>query len=200
MKKCIYFIIVQLLFVPFVRAQNIYLLDELQNKFNSIHDFSADFVQLTNGKVNLDGKLFFKKENSLRLELKNLIIVSDGITNWNYNKKQKKVIISNYDENDPSVLSLKRIIFDYPSKCDVSEDLKNGEKLLLLKPRTNSGINADMIKLWVGKDYNIEKVSISESSGNVLEVQFSNYKINAGISNSKFSFTPPEGTKIIDLR
>ena len=52
-------------------------------------------------KINFDGKFLFKKENQLRLELKNLIIVSDGKTNWNYNKKQNKVIITNYDENDP---------------------------------------------------------------------------------------------------
>jgi chaperone LolA len=181
-------------------GQNSKLLNNLQSSFNSLKDFSADFVQLNNGKVNLAGKIFFKKENKLRLELKNLIIVSDGATNWNYNRSQKKVIISNYDENDPSVLSLKRIIFDYPSKCQVSEGPESGSNILILKPNTNSGINAYLIKIWVNKDNNVEKVSIIESSGNVLEFKFSNYRIDAGIPDSKFSFTPPQGTKVIDLR
>ena len=155
---------------------------------------------LITGKLNLEGKLFFKKENNLRLELKNLIIVSDGKTNWNYNKRLKKVIISDYDKNDPSVLSLKRIIFDYPAKCEVSETVEKGENVLVLKPKPDSGINADLIKIWINKENNVSRVSASESSGNDIEVRFSNYKINAGIQDSKFSFTPPQGTKVIDLR
>ena len=77
-----------------IKAQDTHLLKKLQENFNSLKDFSADLVQLNNGKINLEGKIFFKKENNLRLELKNLIIVSDGKTNWNYNKRLKKVIIS----------------------------------------------------------------------------------------------------------
>ena len=103
MKKYFIFLLVAFFLFQPIKAQNTKLLNDLQNHFNSIKDFSADLVQLNNGKVNLEGKLFFKKENNLRLELKNLNIVSDGKTNWNYNKGQKKVIISNYDENDPSV-------------------------------------------------------------------------------------------------
>jgi chaperone LolA len=200
MKKYFKFLLVAFFLFQPIKAQNTKLLNDLQNHFNSIKDFSADLVQLNNGKVNLEGKLFFKKENNLRLELKNLNIVSDGKTNWNYNKGQKKVIISNYDENDPSVFSLKRIIFDYPAKCDVSENIENGENVLVLKPKINSGINADLIKIWINKEDNISRVSVSASSGNIIEVRFNNYKINKGIPDSKFTFTPPEGTKIIDLR
>ncbi len=200
MKNCINFLLITLFLFQTARAQDGTLLKNLQDKFNSIKDFSADFIQLNNGRVNLEGKLFFKKENKLRLELKNLIIVSDGKTNWNYNKKQKKVMISNYDENNSSVLSLKRLIFDYPAKCEILKNPEDKNDVLALKPKAGSGINADLIKIWVDKDYNVDKVSLIESSGTVLEVKFSNYKINTGISNSEFSFTPPQGIKIIDLR
>jgi outer membrane lipoprotein carrier protein len=200
MKKLNINLMLILLLIQPVFAQNSRLLKNLQNSFDSLKDFSADFVQLNNGKVNIKGMFYFKKENKLRLELKNLIIVSDGKTNWNYNKREKKVIISNYDENDPSVLSLKRIIFDYPSKCQVTEGPDSSGNVLILKPNSNSGINAYLIKIWVNNKNNVEKVSVIQTSGNVLEVNFSNYKINTGIPDSEFSFTPPQGTKIIDLR
>ena len=200
MKKHTKILLLLLFLMQPVFSQNSSLLKNLQSSFNSLKDFSADFVQLNNGRVNIEGKFYFKKENKLRLELKNLIIVSDGKTNWNYNKRQKKVIISNYDENDPSVLSLKRIIFDYPSKCQVTEGPDSSGNVLILKPNSNSGINAYLIKIWVNKNNNVKKVTIIQSSGNVLEVKFSNYKIDTGILDSKFSFTPPQGTKIIDLR
>ncbi len=200
MKKHTKILLLLLFLMQPVFSQNSRLLKNLQSSFDSLKDFSADFVQLNNGRVNIEGKFYFKKENKLRLELKNLIIVSDGKTNWNYNKRQKKVIISNYDENDPSVLSLKRIIFDYPSKCQVTEGPDSSGNVLILKPNSNSGINAYLIKIWVNKNNNVKKVTIIQSSGNVLEVKFSNYKIDTGILDSKFSFTPPQGTKIIDLR
>jgi outer membrane lipoprotein carrier protein len=200
MKKHTEILVLLLFLIQPVFAQNSRLLKNLQSSFDSLKDFSADFVQLNNGKVNLEGKFYFKKKNKLRLELKHLIIISDGKTNWNYNKSQKKVIISNYDENDPSVLSLKRIIFDYPSKCQVTEGSDSSSNVLILKPNINSGIDAFLIKIWVNKDNYVGKVSVIESSGNVLDVKFSNYKIDTGIPDSKFSFTPPQGTKIIDLR
>ena len=200
MKKHTKILLLLLFLMQPVFSQNSRLLKNLQSSFDSLKDFSADFVQLNNGRVNIEGKFYFKKENKLRLELKNLIIVSDGKTNWNYNKRQKKVIISNYDENDPSVLSLKKIIFDYPSKCQVTEGPDSSGNVLILKPNSNSGINAYLIKIWVNKNNNVKKVTIIQSSGNVLEVKFSNYKIDTGILDSKFSFTPPQGTKIIDLR
>ncbi len=200
MKNHLKYFLIILFSVSSVTAQSSGLLKSLQDKFDALKDFSADFIQLNNGKENLRGKFFFKKENKLKLELKNLIIVSDGKTNWNYNKKQKKVIISNYDENDPSVLSLKRIIFDYPSKCSVTESVEAGRNTLTLKPEPDSGINADLIKIWINKENLIEKVSIKEPGGNVIEVKFTDYKINTGLADSKFLFTPPEGTKTVDLR
>ncbi len=74
------------------------VLKSLQNKFDSITDLSADVTQKSNGKSSLSGKMYFKKENNLRIEFGNQTIVADGKTSWNYNKKDKKVIISDYDE------------------------------------------------------------------------------------------------------
>jgi len=38
----------------------------------------------------LNGNMYFKKENNLRIEFGNQTIVADGTTSWNYNKKKKK--------------------------------------------------------------------------------------------------------------
>ena len=96
------------------------VLKSLQSKFDSITDLSADVTQKSNGKSSLSGKLFFKKENNLRLELGNQTIIADGTTSWNYNKKDKKVIISNYDENGAGLLSINYLVYDYPKNCDLS--------------------------------------------------------------------------------
>src|SRR5512139_3625561 len=80
------------------------LLKKIQDKFDSITDLSAKITQLVNGKTNLKGKAFYKKANNLRFEFENMVIVSDGETSWNFNKKQNKVIITNYDTEGNKIL------------------------------------------------------------------------------------------------
>ena len=63
------------------------VLKNIQNKFESITDLSAQLTQSVNGNVNLKGKVYYKKENQVRFEFKNILIVSDGETSWNYNQK-----------------------------------------------------------------------------------------------------------------
>lgn len=176
------------------------LLDSVQNKFDSITDLSADFSRITNGKTDLSGKFLFKKENKIRLELKNLLLISDGKTSWNYNKKENKVIASNYDESDPSVLSIKNIIYKYPDECSISKEEDGNAEILVLIPGKNSGLNFNSVKLRINNNYLIEEALIEDKNNNIIELQFSNYKTNQNIAESKFSFTPPEGAEFIDLR
>jgi outer membrane lipoprotein-sorting protein len=200
MKKLVKYILIILFTAIVTYGQETNSLNDLQNKFKSITDFSADFVQYVGSDKNFEGKIFFRKDNQLRLELKNLLIITDGKTNWNYNKKQKKVIISDYDENDPSAISLKKIIIDYPSGCIVTELKEAGVPVIELKPETGSGINAQLIKIWMNNEHLVQKVLIKSNSGSDLEFRFSGYEINSKLPDSKFTFNPPEGIKIIDLR
>jgi outer membrane lipoprotein-sorting protein len=52
----------------------------------------------------------------------------------------------------------------------------------------------------MAKENLIDKVVISNPATGTMEVSFSNYKLNQNLSDSKFSFTPPEGTTVVDLR
>ena len=46
-------------------------LKNIQDKFDSITDLSAQITQSVNGQVNLKGKVYYKKENHLRFEFNN---------------------------------------------------------------------------------------------------------------------------------
>lgn len=175
------------------------LLNSLQNKFNSLASFSAEFQQLTNDKPNLVGKFYYKKENKIRLELKNLLIVSDGLTTWNFNKKENKVIINNYNDDDTSILSLNKIINDYPNECTVKEINDNGINKLILKPKTNN-LNFKSAELYINTKNLIDKVIIEDFNSNKITIIFSNYILEKDFSNSYFSFKLPKGTQVIDLR
>lgn len=175
------------------------ILTTLQQKFRSTNDISAWFVQSINGKVNLKGKFFYKKENNFKLELNNLSIISNGITSWNFNKKENKVIISDYDQSDPSILSLNKFIEDYPKQCSLKLDNENGKDILVLIPK-KSGMSFKSVKISVNPDDLIERMSIEDLNGSVIQIEFSHYQLDKKLSNSFFTFTPPKGSKVIDLR
>jgi len=191
------------LVITFVFSSNFFsqenLLNSLQKKFNSASNFSAEFQQLTNDKQNLVGKFYYKKENKIRLELKNLLIVSNGNTTWNYNEKENKVIINNYNDDDPSILSLNKIINDYPEECTIKEIQEKGINKIILTPKTNN-LNFKNAELYVNSQNFIDKVIIEDLNGNKITIIFSNYILNKNLSDSYFSFKSPKGTQVIDIR
>ena len=194
-------IIIVVLLVSIAHTQNngSELLDNLQTKFNSIDDLTAEFSQSTNGKTFLSGVFIFKKENMVKIIAKQLIIVSDGTTSWSYNKKENKVIISNFDENDPGVFSINELVYNFPKECDLSSTIENGERVLTLVPNGYK-YNFNKVQIWLSTDDLISKVIFSDPAFGETEVTFSNYKLNQNFSDSEFSFIPPVGSKIIDLR
>jgi outer membrane lipoprotein-sorting protein len=175
------------------------VLNDLQTKFDSIKDLSVEFTQSSNGKSKLTGMLFIKKENKLRIDTKNLIIVTDGTTSWSYNKKENKVIISNYDENDPGVFSINELVYDLPADSDIELSDDNEQNVLTLTPNSYE-YSFDSVKLWLGEDNLISKVVLNDAAMGKVEVKFSNYRLNQNLNDSEFSFTPPEGSRIIDIR
>jgi outer membrane lipoprotein carrier protein len=176
------------------------LVNKLQKKFETINDLTVDVVQKSHGKEILSGKLSYKKENQFYLDLKSNLIVSDGSTIWNYNKENKKVIINDVDETDPSFFSFNRIIFDYPQKCDLSSEKNGDSDILIFVPKQNSNLGFNEAKVWISKDNLIDKVELAGSGSEKTEVDFSNYNMNQNLKESKFKFIPPEGSSIIDLR
>ena len=175
------------------------VMKNLQSKFDTIKDLSVEFTQSANGKSRLAGMLFIKKENKLRIDTKNLIIVSDGKTSWSYNKTGNKVIISSYDENDPGVFSINELVYDIPAQSDIELSNDNGQNVLKLTPNSYE-YSFDNVKLWLGEDNLINKVELNDTAMGKVEIKFSNYQLNQNLIDSDFSFTPPEGSRIIDIR
>jgi outer membrane lipoprotein carrier protein len=175
------------------------LLKELQTKFDSIEDASVDFEQSHNGKKFLSGLLLYKNENKLRIDTKKLLIISDGSTSWNFNKRENKVIISNYDENSSGLLSINELVYVFPEDCDISSTIEDNQRVLILIPNSYK-VNFDKIEIWLSDDNLMAKVRVTDASMGTTEVIFSNYRLNQDLSLSEFSFIPPKGSKIIDLR
>jgi outer membrane lipoprotein carrier protein len=177
-----------------------YYLESVQKKYKSLNDISADFKQSLNGKDVITGKIFYSKGNKFRLELKNSTIISNGAILWNYSKGQNKVVINYAVASDPSSFTIEKFLYDYPSKSVVSLEKANNQNVLVLIPQGDSKMNFKKTKILVNSDNLVTQVNIENLSGSVTNFQLSNYKLNQNLPDSKFTFSPPEGTNIIDLR
>jgi outer membrane lipoprotein-sorting protein len=186
--------------ISFISDKEEKLLRSLQEKFETINDLSVDIVQKTNSKKVFAGKLSYKKENKFYLDLKNILVVSNGSTLWNYNKNQNKVIINKVDKTYPSFFSFNRIVYDYPSECTITFEKEDDSDILIFVPKENSNLSFYEAKLWITKDYLISKIMLNGGVSENVEVVFSNYNLNQSLGDSKFIFNPPEGSTIIDFR
>ena len=201
MKKIFPVIFAFLFFSLFAFAQSgSSLLKKIQDRYSSISSFSANFMQYSVSSKKITGKVYYKKEDNIKIETGNSTIVSNGSTNWNYNKKQNKVIITNFDNSDASMFSFNKIIFDFPSKSRIEQETENDNKVLILTPEENSDLNFVKAKLWINSNDLITKIEIKGENDSQMTIELSNYTLNQNLADSQFSFTPPEGSRVIDLR
>ena len=202
--NCITFIIiVTCLFssiqLSFAQSNAQELLKNIQDKFNSINDLSAQLTQSVNGEVSLEGKVFYKKENNLRFEFKNSVIISNGESSWNYNEKQQKVVITDFESEGNKILSIRQIIFEYPEDCELNTFESEGKKVLELIPQDDT-FSFNSIKLFTDSENLITKVLLDDPATGMIQIELSNYLINKNLPDSYFQFSPPEGSQVIDLR
>ena len=175
------------------------VLKNLQDKFESITDLSAQLTQSVNGNVNLKGKVYYKKENQIRFEFKNILIVSDGETSWSYNQKDDKVIITDYESEGNKILSMRQIIFEYPQDCDLITFKSEDQTVLELIPQDNE-FSFTSIKLFIDGDNLITKAMMDDPATGEIQIELSDYQLNKNLPDSFFQFSPSEGSQVIDLR
>lgn len=171
---------------------------DIQSKFNSLKNFKVNFTQLQNGREVLKGVFYYRNNGSMRIELSSYEMITDGKTVWNFNKKQNKVIISDYSDEDASMLSLRKVINDYPAVCNVTESNANGRTEIKLVPRDNS-LNFSEAVIIPSDNGLVGSMRIT-SGTSLFEVRLSQYQINIKLADELFTFTPSERIKVIDLR
>ena len=183
------------------------VIKKLQNRFNSISDFTANFSQnyfntqgQDQGKTS--GKFSYKKKNKFIVELKNQLIISDGQTIWNNDKRFNRVVISNLAD-DPTSFSLERFVFDYPRLCKSKivndETTSKGNEYIELTPK-DQDLEFKYVKIWVTPDGMISKLEVLDLGDMRYAFQLTDIKVNQELPDSRFTFEPTKGIKIIDLR
>lgn len=205
-KKYLIFIILLIAYSASYSQDAQEIIKKVQTKYENITDAKATFTQTlkgSGGKANSSsGVIYIKKASKYRIEAGGQIIITDGQTSWAYSPKRKQVVIDSY-KDDGNSFSPNKFLFNYPE--NFYSDLEGEENIggvdcyvIKLSPRNGGSVKS--AKIWIDKNEDlIRKINIvTTESTNTYSLK--DISLDAGISSSKFSFTPPEGVEVIDLR
>jgi len=188
------------------------LAQALQKKYDSIKDFSADFVHSYEGgalKKTLTerGRLLVKKPGKMRWEYKapeEKLFVSDGVQMYSYIPQDKQVVRSAVppeDEASTPTLFLAgkgNLVRDFtPSFVELPAGMPAGTRALKLVPKFKQR-DYDWLVLAVDPaSLQIRGLVTVDAQGGKSSFSFDNLKENIGLADKEFAFKIPRGVDVI---
>lgn len=183
--------------------------DHIQQRFEMIDDAIAQFEQhvkfgFSNIEQTFDGTLLWKKSNRYRIESEHQTIVTDGITVWAYSNTNNQVIIDKYKENQNSV-SPEQFMLNLPSNyftliLGIEKGKAGNLVILKLTPKDDRSF-VNSVKIWVDeKNWMICKILILDVNETETTYSVKDIKLNTNVKDKTFTFDPPAGAEVVDLR
>jgi len=184
-------------------------LEKIRDRYESIDDGEIRFTQkvkysMARIEQEITGTLLFKKEHKYRVEYEGQTIVTDGETVWSYSRSTNQVLIDRFKINERT-LTPERILGEAPE--EYAPTLIGHEKmgkldlvvLKLMPPEGKSAVKS--MKIWAQEgDWLVRRVELLDVHGKQTTYQVHSFKTNPGVPDSRFTFQPPEGVEVVDLR
>lgn len=186
------------------------IIKKVQSKYKKTDSFTFLFDyhfkwKLTGKSQDLQGKMYFKKENNIRYELGQQLNITNGETVWQYSEGNNQVIIDKLKKNSKSLFMPKYFLFEYLDKF-IAEvlgvDMVKGRAVYVLKldPRDKDDFVQSM-KIWVPADTWItEKVEYTDLESNQIAYEFTSIETDRPMDPKLFTFNPESGMDVVDLR
>ena len=188
------------------------LAQALQRKYDSIKDFSADFVHAYAGgvlrkQITERGHLLIKKPGKMRWEYKSpeeKLFVSDGVKMYSYVPQDKQVIVSTVPPGDRAATPMLflagrgNLTRDFtPSLVDAPSGTAAGLRALKLVPKTAQQ-DFDWLTLVVDPaSLAIRGLVTVDAQGGTSSFSFTNLQENVGLADKEFVFKIPRGVDVV---
>jgi outer membrane lipoprotein carrier protein len=133
------------------------------------------------------------------------LFVTDGKTLWAYSPTEKQVVVQDVADALASRLPLSFLA----GNCNLATDfdialVENAgtrssptTRILDLKPkRPEAGIVRMLLEVTT-KGYTVDKTTLFDAYGNTTAITLTRLKLNTGLDEQQFSFTPPPGVNVV---
>jgi outer membrane lipoprotein carrier protein len=182
----------------------------LQEKYDRVKDFTADFTHLYEGgvlkkKSTERGTVVIKKPGRMRWDYtspEKKLFVSDGHTVYSYIPADKQVIVSEMPAGDEATTA---VLF-LTGKGNLTRDFTvsyndTGETpdtwALRLDPRQKQNDYDWLIIVVDRRTMQIRGLTAADRQGGRSSFAFTNYRENAGVADKAFEFKIPRGVDVI---
>ena len=184
------------------------VLQRVQDTYNALESLRGTFTQtvmpsFTTDSTQIRGELLLQG-NRYRMETRRETLVTNGTTTWIYAPADSQVIV-NHASDDPSTVSPQTLFMDYADDytvTDVRTTVHRGasHRVLTLDP-TENGARFQSIRLWVReRDALITRLRVVDTNDATIQIAFDDLEVNPPVQASDFTFTPPPGVDVVDLR
>lgn len=173
----------------------------IQKAYEGIKDVKGDFIQKSYirdlKRTDTYSGRFFIKPPKMKSEFSGEKPQSVYITGEDiiiYQKKEKQAIRAKFDRAiyGQAPIALLGGFGDINKEFDVST--KKGR--LLLKPKRPMGVIVQIEFTLSDGAFPIETLSILDTASNRIDIVLKDVKVNTGLDDRTFAFTPPEGVSV----
>ena len=185
------------------------ILKKVNKKFDALSSMEIDYKQIQKWELakeesESDGKIYFKKPNSFRIEAGSDFVLSDGKTVYRYSKANNQVLIENIKSDDDLLLPGQMFLSfgkNYELK-DYFEKKMDGKNYSVLKLSTKKGEEKFINKItaYINEDYVASRLEYEDLDDNRTTLIMSNMQLDKQIPDDKFIYKPLPKTEVIDLR
>lgn len=183
------------------------VLDGIQAFYANATDLKAAFTQTYSYKVYgrkqvSKGKVFFKKPRMMRWDYKSpvsKVFVADGKTLWVYEPEENQAFKQSLaDSQLPVALTFMsgegQLADEFDARLMQSpSDLFTVE----LIPKRHAGDYRSLLLKVDRQTFQVRSSTVVDPVGNTNQVDFTDVKINTGVADGAFRFSPPEGVRVI---
>lgn len=188
------------------------LAQQLQKKYDSIHDFSADFVHVYEGgalhkQITEHGRLIVKKPGKMRWEYAapdQKLFVSDGLKMYSYVPQDKQVIVSNVPQGDEAstptlfLAGKGNLVRDFtPSIVPVPRGMPADSRALKLVPLSPQRDYDWLVLVVDPSSLDFRGLVTIDAQGGISSFSFTNLKTNTNPADKEFAFRVPRGVDVV---
>jgi outer membrane lipoprotein carrier protein len=189
------------------------VVDKVDEKCSRVQDLSARFHQTATNRAagaiqEASGVVLMKRPDKMRWDYQKpeaRLFVTDGKTLWAYSPVDKQVVIQDVGGAFASRVPLSFLAGD----CQLGREFavsavenaatrgSTSFTILDLRPkRPEAGIARILLEVDL-RTYTVEKTTVFDAAGNTTVIALTNLKLNTGLPDQQFQFTPPAGVTVV---
>jgi chaperone LolA len=189
------------------------VVDKLQATCARTQDLSAQFKQIVAYRslgteqqgsglflLKRPGKILWKYEKP-----EARLFVTDGKTLWDYSPIDKQVRVQEVSEAFASRVPLSFLAGDCQLRREFAVSAvetaatrdATSFMILDLRPKHPEGGIARMLLEVNLQTYTVERTTVFDAAGNTTVIALTGLKLNSGLSDQQFQFTPPAGVTVV---